>query len=517
MNISKIVTVAAIFIFGLGSGIVVNKYVFAGDVAASNVGATEPSEKKPLYWQAPMDPGFRSDNPGKSPMGMELIPVYADEGANDDGRNLVRINPVVQNNIGVRTAIVGSSDQTPKINTVGTIQIDDDRTSVVDVRTQGWIENMPIKAVGDEIKKGQLLFQLYSRPLVSAQEEYLQAQRMGRDNLVRATRSRLLSLGMHARTIERLTTDGKSIRLMNIYAPQNGIVTVMGAGEGAFVKPGMNILKLVDLKTVWAIADVFEDQVHQVKPGQEVIMHMGGMPGREWKGKVEYVYPTVNAKARTVQVRISFDNKDGLLRPDMFARLTILTDHKNGGAKSIVSIPREALIRTGRSERVILALGDGYYQPAQVVSGQEIGDDIEILSGLSAGEKIVISSQFLLDSEASLRGTLLRLTPENSAEVTDMDGTTSIGLAKGTVISLMKDHGMVTVDHEPIEMLDWPAMIMQFSIDKNLLADIAVGDHVTISVLSTPDENGNYTLSHIEQMQMPETSKNPESDGETKQ
>ena len=334
---------------------------------------------------------------------------------------------------------------------------------------------------------------------------------MGRENLVRATRSRLLSLGMNARTIDRLTKDGKSIRLMSIYAPQNGIVTFMGAGEGAFIKPGMNVLKLVDLKTVWAIADVFEDQVHQVKPGQQVIMHMGGMPEREWKGKVEYIYPTVNAKARTVQVRISFDNKDGLLRPDMFARLTILTDHKNGGDENVVSIPREALIRTGRSERVILALGDGLYQPAKVVSGQEIGDNIEILSGLNVGEKIVISSQFLLDSEASLRGTLLRLTPENPDEMPDMDTEPSIGLAEGTVVSLMKDHGMVTVDHEPIEALDWPAMTMQFFVDKALLEKIAVGDHVTISVMSTPDENGDYTLSDIEPMQMPKM------DGEKKQ
>jgi len=511
MNFSKIATISAIFILGLGSGIVVNKYLLGGDTSSGNTAAPASAEKKPLYWQAPMDKSFRSDNPGKSPMGMDLIPIYADDNADDDGRNLVRINPVVQNNIGVRTALVGSSDQAPQIETVGTIQIDDDRTSVVDVRTEGWIERMPIKAVGDEIKKGQLLFQLYSRPLVSAQEEYLQAQRMGRENLVRATRSRLLSLGMNARTIDRLTKDGKSIRLMSIYAPQNGIVTFMGAGEGAFIKPGMNVLKLVDLKTVWAIADVFEDQVHQVKPGQQVIMHMGGMPEREWKGKVEYIYPTVNAKARTVQVRISFDNKDGLLRPDMFARLTILTDHKNGGDENVVSIPREALIRTGRSERVILALGDGLYQPAKVVSGQEIGDNIEILSGLNVGEKIVISSQFLLDSEASLRGTLLRLTPENPDEMPDMDTEPSIGLAEGTVVSLMKDPGMVTVDHEPIEALDWPAMTMQFFVDKALLENIAVGDHVTISVMSTPDENGDYTLNNIEQMQMPKM------DGETKQ
>jgi len=412
MNVSKTILLGTIFSLGIGAGVIGNKFI-GGSNAISEIAKTS-TEKKPLYWQAPMDKSFRSDNPGKSPMGMELIPVYADANAADDDLNLVRINPTVENNIGVRTALVTISGDQPIIETVGTIQIDDDNMSVVDVRTEGWVEKMPVKAIGDEVRKGQLLFQLYSRPLVSAQDEFIQAVKMGRENLISATKSRLLSLGMSNREISRLRKQGASIRLMNIYAPRSGVVTEMGAGEGAFVKPGMNVLKIVDLSTVWAIADVFEDQVHQVHPGQIVYMHMSGMPSREWTGKVEYVYPTVNAKARTVQVRINFNNADGLLRPDMFARLTIQTSSDMPDTEMIetVIIPREALIRTGRTERVILALGDGQYQPAQVVSGQEIGDNIEIISGLSVGEKIVISSQFLLDSEASLRGTMLRLTPQ---------------------------------------------------------------------------------------------------------
>ena len=170
-----------------------------------------------------MDKSYRSDSPGTSPMGMELIPVYADEAGADDNRNLVRINPTVENNIGVRTAIVSSSESLPVIETVGTIQIDDDNTSVVDVRTEGWIEHMPVKAIGDEVRKGQLLFQIYSRPLVSAQDEYLQATRMGSTNLISATRSRLLSLGMSERAIQNLRESGQSERLMNIYAPRSGI------------------------------------------------------------------------------------------------------------------------------------------------------------------------------------------------------------------------------------------------------------------------------------------------------
>ena len=523
MSASKIILLTTIFGLGIGAGLIGSKYI--GGERSSPQSEQTQAEKKPLYWVAPMDKSFRSDNPGKSPMGMDLIPVYADENAADDERNLVLINPTVENNIGVRTALVSTSTTSPIIETVGTIQIDDDNTSVVDVRTEGWIEHMPVKAIGDTVKKGQLLFQIYSRPLVSAQDEYLQAVKMGRSNLINATKSRLVSLGMRERAIEKLKQKGASIRLMNIYAPRSGIVTQMGAGEGGFVKPGMNVLKIVDLKTVWALADVFEDQVQQIHPGQDVFMHMSGIPGREWKGKVEYIYPTVNAKARTVQVRVSFDNTDGLLRPDMFARLTIQTnkdmpdmdmpdmDMSGMQVKAPVVIPREALIRTGRSERVILALGDGKYQPAKVVSGQEIGDDIEILSGLNAGERIVVSSQFLIDSEASLRGTMLRLTPQESEM--DMSGQSddtnmnmpdvkvlTSGKAMGTVLSVMQEHGMITINHEPIEALNWPSMAMPFITEPELLKNIKEGDHVSITVLTEPDDSGTYILSDIKKMDM---------------
>jgi Cu(I)/Ag(I) efflux system membrane fusion protein len=359
MSASKIIVLVTIFGLGIGAGVLGNKYI-GGDKPTSQSSQAE-TEQKPLYWAAPMDKNFRSDTPGKSPMGMDLIPVYADADGADDERNLVRINPVVENNIGVRTAFVTTTSNTPIIETVGTIQLDDDNTSVVDVRTEGWIENMPVKAIGDEVKKGQLLYQIYSRPLVSAQDEYLQALKIGRENLITATSARLISLGLSKREITRIREKGTSIRLMNIYAPRSGIVTEMGAGEGGFVKPGMNVLKIVNLTTVWAIADVFEDQVPQVRSGQTVYMRIAGMPARVWQGTVEYIYPTVNAKARTVQVRVSFNNKDGLLRPDMFARLTIQTnaDIPDMDIKETIIIPREALIRTGRTERVILALGDG--------------------------------------------------------------------------------------------------------------------------------------------------------------
>ncbi|PCI53072.1 MAG: efflux transporter periplasmic adaptor subunit [Alphaproteobacteria bacterium] len=517
MSASKTILLVTIFGLGIGAGVIGSKFIGGGNSASQQAQAE--AEEKPLYWSAPMDKSFRSDNPGKSPMGMDLIPVYADKNDMGDDRNLVRINPTVENNIGVRTAYVTTTNAKPIIETVGTIQIDDDNTSVVDVRTEGWIENMPVKAIGDEVRKGQLLFQIYSRPLVSAQDEYLQAFKMGRENLINATSSRLISLGMSKWEIDQLRKKGVSIRLMNIYAPRSGIVMQMGAGEGGFVKPGMTVLKIASLKTVWAIADVFADQVHQVRPGQAVYMRLSGVPGREWLGKVDYIYPTVNAKARTVQVRVSFDNKDGLLRPDMFARLTIQTntDTPDMSISETMIIPREALIRTGRTERVIIALGNGQYQPAKVVSGQEIGDNIEILSGLRAREKIVVSSQFLIDSEASLRGTLLRLTP-NDDSIENMSTKMPPEDAKGmgTIISLMSEHGMVTLQHGPIEALDWPSMAMSFITKPEYLQGLKEGDQASFTVLGKPYENGNYVLSAIEKMDMSQKS-NKESNKENGQ
>jgi len=510
VQIKKFVLLFSIFTFGLSAGVIGAKILSSEQMQSTTATSTE-AERKPIYWQAPMDPSFRSEGPGKSPMGMDLIPVYADEGAANDTKNLVRINPVVENNIGVRVASAKYSRDSGVIETVGTIQIDDDRTAVVDVRTEGWIENMPVKAVGDLVNKGDLLFQLYSRPLMSAQEEFLQAARIGRENLIAATRSRLLTLGMSSKSIAALKKRGSATRLINIRAPQTGIVTMMGVGEGAFVKPGVVVLKLVDLRSVWAIADVFEDQVAQIKLGQDVAMTLSAMPGREWKGKVDYIYPTVNAKARTVRVRISFKNDDGVLRPDMFARLTILVDETDNTPERILTIPREALIRTGKSERVILALGDGRYQPAKVVTGRELGEDIEILSGLEYGENIVVSSQFLIDSEASLRGTLLRLTnPKDEMDMSDDENVSdiatqmpSVATTTGRVVEIMAAHGMITVEHEPIVALGWPAMTMPFLADPDQLKMLNTDDHVKITIQPKADADGNYILSSVEAMDMP--------------
>ncbi len=486
MNKLNIILAAVLLFLGLAGGYVLAKMTLRspqGDQVSSSV------EKKVLYWKAPMDPNFRSDNPGKSPMGMDLVPVYAGDEDGGDSDSLVQINPTVQNNIGVRIGKVERATLYRNIDTVGFVRADDDKTAIVDVRTEGWIEKLFVKSPGDTVRKGQPLFDLYSRPMVSAQEEYLQAVRIGKASLIRAAKSRLDALGMSAAQIIRIKKSGKSRRLIRIYAPQDGVITMLGAGEGAFVKPGRQIMMLSDLSSVWVLAEVFENEAMWVKSGQKVTMRLEAIPGRIWKGEVDYIYPTVNAGARTVQVRMRFTNPDGILKPDMYAKISVLAEPHVG----ILVIDREALIRTGKSTRVILALGDGRFQPAKIQTGMESDGKVEILDGLVDGEEVVISSQFLIDSEASLRGTTLRMSPPT----TDIVGQAE---TMGVIDKIMADMGMVTLTHQPIESMGWPEMTMAFVTKPENLKGIAIGDTVHFRVLEKANENGDFVITTLRKM-----------------
>ena len=360
-------------------------------------------EKKILYWVAPMDPNYRRDGPGKSPMGMDLIPVY-DEG----GGAAVKISPAVVNNLGVRTAEAEKGRLWRRIDTVGYVDYDDNRRSHVHLRTEGWIERLYVSSEGERVKPGARLFDLYSPTLVNAQEEYLQALASNSKPLIQASRARLEALGIPAGQIERLTKERRVAQTIPTYAHQGGVVAALNVREGMYVKPDTEVMSLADLSSVWLLAEVFESQADWVKLGQPADVRLSYLPGRTWKGKVEYIYPSLDTKTRTLKVRLRFDNPDESLKPNMYAELTIY-----GGPKDdVVMVPREALIRTGRESRVVLAEGEGRFRPRSVVAGMESGDWVEILSGLEPGERVVTSGQFLIDSEAGLKASLARMREE---------------------------------------------------------------------------------------------------------
>lgn len=366
-----------------------------------------------LYWVAPMDPDYRRDKPGKSPMGMDLVPVYADEAGAADDQPSLRINSTVINNIGVKTAPVERGTLYRQIETVGFIAPDANRIEHVHVRTEGWIEQLEADTEGDRVEAGQLLFRVYSPALVSAQDEYLQALRSAQAALIRAAGSRLVALGMRSDQIDALKTRRAVRQLFDVRAPIDGFVMELNVRQGMFVQPGTTIMSLADLSKIWVDVDVFENQIDWVEAGQTAHMKLSYAPEREWTGEVDYVYPTVRPESRTARVRLAFDNPDLALKPNMYAEVTI-----DGAPRhNVVQVPSQAVIRAGNGERVILSLGEGRFRPARVRAGLESEGRVEIVEGLAEGEKVVVSSQFLIDSEASLDASLLRLldeTPEQS-------------------------------------------------------------------------------------------------------
>ena len=447
--------------------------------------AAAEEEKEILYWVAPMDPNYRRDKPGKSPMGMDLIPVYAGE---DDGGSTVTISPAVVQNLGVRTARAELTRLWRGIDTVGYVDYDESRVSHIHLRTSGWIEDLVVRSEGERVKKGERLFDLYSPELVNAQEEFVTALSSGNKGLIRASRERLSALGVSSSQINHLQRSKKVQQRISIYAPQDGVVSTLPVREGMYVKPSMRVMTLGDLSSVWVLAEVFERQVDWVKQGQPAEVRMSFIPGEVWEGKVEYIYPSLDPKTRTLKVRLRFDNPGERLKPNMYANVKIY-----GGAKEdVIVIPIEALIRTGRSERVIIALGDGKFEAREVVSGIESGDYVEIKQGLSDGEKIVVSGQFLIDSEASMRASLMRMSepqPSDSADkdMSDMDAAKTAS-GTGVVKAIKADEGKINLQHDPISALGWPAMTMDFVLDDGVdVSELTPGEEVMFQLEERDD------------------------------
>jgi len=355
-----------------------------------------------------MDPEYRRDAPGKSPMGMDLVPVYADR--EKPGQDALRIRPGVLNSIGAKSDSIARRDLSLPFTAPGVVRPDADRVAHIHVRTEGWIEKLHVNAEGDSVREGDLLFEIYSPALVSAQEEYLQANRTGNQSLLRASRIRLHALGMSDQQVDALRQRGSSRRLFTVEAPRDGYVMELNVRQGMYVQPGDTIISIADLSSVWVEVDLFEGQIAWVETGQQAQIRLPfSATDREWTGEVDYVYPTMRAETRTGRVRLAFDNPDLALKPNMYASVSIAADpHRNA-----LAVPTQSIIRTGDGKRVILALGEGRFRPARVETGLEVDGMTEILAGLAEDERIVVSGQFLIDSEASVDASLLRMSDES--------------------------------------------------------------------------------------------------------
>ncbi|MHB1246410.1 MAG: efflux RND transporter periplasmic adaptor subunit [Sulfuriferula sp.] len=406
MNKSRLIFIAVIVVlFSVIVGYFVGKRgsLMDGQVKTS-ADATSVAKRKVLYWKAPMDPNFRRDKPGKSPMGMDLVPVYANDNGAGEASD-VKISPEVVNNLGVRTAVVQQGSLSHRLETVGYVAYDEDTISSINTRADGWIEKLAVKSTGDSVRAGQLLYELYSPKLATTEREYLTALASGSESLIAASSQRMHSLGFTTTQIQQLKRTRKVSDRVARHALTTGTVMSLNVSEGAYVIPATQIMKLVDLHTVWVLAEVDESDATLLHTGQKAVADFSAFPGRHWQGKVDYIYPDLSSMTRTIKVRLRFANPDLQLQPNMYARITIHAEPQRNG----IYIPNQALIRTGQSQRVIVALGDGRFDVCPVEAGFTSGDRVEILKGLQAGQRVVTSAQFMIDSEANVGAAALRL------------------------------------------------------------------------------------------------------------
>lgn len=401
----------------LFAGVVMGATLAGG--ASYFLSLSAPSEQvkdnEPLYWAAPMDPTYRRDEPGKSPMGMDLVPVYESGASSDDGVGVVSISPVVQNNLGVRTELIEVGPFRSSIRTVGYVRFDEDRLIHMHPRISGWIDVLNVKTQGEFIEEGQPIYSIYSPELVNAQEELLIA--MGRETarptLVQSSEERLRALQVPQSLIDRVMREKKVFQNVTVYAPQGGLVAELGVREGQYVQPGNRIMSIGVLDEVWVIAEVFERQGSLVSVGDPVNMTLDYLPGRTWQGVVDFIYPTLDENTRTIPVRLKFQNQDQSLKPNMFAQVTI--QHSEDG-REVLLIPNESIIRSGVQDRVVLAMGEGKFKSIEVAIGRSGDRQTEVLSGLTAGDSVVTSAHFLLDSESSITSDFLRMSEQNEID-----------------------------------------------------------------------------------------------------
>jgi Cu(I)/Ag(I) efflux system membrane fusion protein len=461
--------------------------VHQGMQAKPEQGAAAPvagdAGKKPLYWHDPMVPGQKFDKPGKSPfMDMQLVPVYAgDDG--DDGS--VTVSARVQQNLGVRTAIVTAGRLPSGVVAVGSVAYNERDVALVQARSSGFIERLYVRAALDPVRQGQPLAELYVPDWIAAQEEFLAARRMqGGDtaSLVDGARQRMRLAGMTDGQIRQVEVSGKVHPRITISAPVSGVVAELGAREGMTVASGAQLFRINGLSTVWVNADVPENEAAKVRPGDAVEARSPALPGSVFRGKVGAVLPEVSAATRTLKARIELANPGGQLVPGMFATISFASSR---GA-DVLLVPSEAVIQTGTRSVVILAQDGGKFQPVDVELGGEGNGQTEIRNGLTAGQKIVLSGQFLLDSEASLKGSTSRM-----SDAQPPAATAPVHHGQGKVERIGKDE--VTISHGPIPSLQWGDMTMGFKTPPaGLPRNVGVGDHVVFDI--RPRQDGTFEI-----------------------
>jgi len=416
MNKSILLTAAIMLSVGLGVGY----WLFGSGMAShsdAEMSVMAAKKKQPLFYRSPMNPEITSPVPAKGPMGMDYIPVYAESDAEGAQAVMavgtVKIDPMMVQNIGVRTAVAKEMPFSRTLRTVGRVAFDEASMTRLHPKVEGWIEEIRVDKTGQTVNKNDILLSLYSPKLVATQQEYLLALnnlaalenspfaeiRQGAENLAKSSRQRLLLLDVAEHQIQALEQNREIQKNLHIHSPVAGTVISIGSRQGQYVMPSTEMYMLVDLNQVWVYADVYEYELPWVKVGDRVEMSLASVPGKTFEGSLSYIYPYAESKTRTTKVRLVFDNRDLLLRPDMFAEVIIHTEPQDNA----LVIPAEAVVRSGDKPQVFVVRGEGKFEPRLVSLGLESHGQIAVLDGVMAGDEVVTSAQFLIDSESKLR------------------------------------------------------------------------------------------------------------------
>ena len=385
-----------------------------------------PDGSEPAYWKAPMDPNFVRAEPGKSPMGMDLIPECS-ASSNEAAEGAVIIDSATIQNMGVRTHSVERRDLAHSVRAVGRVAYDERRVTHVHTKVQGWVEKLFVDFVGQEVQRGQPLLEIYSPELVATQEELLLAARYreatrespfddvrsGGASLFDAAKRRLALWDIPDRDIDRLLETGEVKRTLTLYASAKGVITRLGVRSGMKVQQNSNLYTIADLSRVWVLADVYEYELPWLAVGQMATVELSYLPGERMQGKLTYIAPFLDPETRTTEVRLELDNASGRLKPEMFGNVVVAGTPRLGA----LSVPTSSVIRSGKRTVAVVALGEGRFEPRDIRLGLDGGDGwLEVLSGLEEGDDVVVSSQFLIDSESNLQEAVKKLLAARGSE-----------------------------------------------------------------------------------------------------
>ncbi|MDO8596371.1 MAG: efflux RND transporter periplasmic adaptor subunit [Sulfuricaulis sp.] len=468
----------------------------ADTAAASTADPGKKSERKILYYRNPMGLPDTSRVPKKDQMGMDYIPVY-DGDEPEAGAPTVKISLDKVQKLGVKTEAAAPREITRTVRAVGTVQVDERQLYAVAPKFEGWIERLHVNTTGQYVNRGDALMEVYSPDLITAQQEYLIALRgieavkdgspetqANMRQLMAGALQRLSNWDIPEAELQRLQKEGRSQRTLTLRSPVSGVVLEKPALKGMRFMPGEALYRISNLSALWLLADIFEQDLAQVAQGQAAKIMVNAYPGKVFTGKVAFVYPTVTPETRTAKVRIELANPGGLLKPAMYASVELAAGRPKAKA---LAVPDSAVLDSGTRQIVLVRRGEGLFEPRPVKLGMYADGYVEVLDGLEAGENVVVSANFLIDSESNLKAAFSTFGAQGKPELKPdaapgASGQTHKG--QGTVRAVDPQAGTVNIEHGPIASLNWPAMTMDFEVkDKALLQGVKPGQSVEIGIV----------------------------------